>query len=257
VAVARQLLEVLQSVDGAAIVSGGSRMHLDAKDVRHVLIYVLVLIISVALHEFGHAIMATWLGDDTPRRQGRVTLNPIAHADPIGTLALPLIGGLLMAASGGAFRGGFGWGKPVQWQPARVNRKWRMATAQILVAVAGPAMNVVLGTVIALVHVILLRQGVISTTSEVGNLLLFACTTNFVLFFFNLIPAPPLDGGHVAEGLTPYKHRASFEAFAKYGPIILISVVAIPQLAQIFVIPAEFCADHVYKAFFTVFGMTY
>src|SRR5207237_6444207 len=103
-----------------------------------VLISVFMLIISVAFHEFGHAIMADLLGDDTPRRQGRVTLNPLAHADPIGTLLLPLIGGLYLHGAG------FGWGKPVQWQPSRINRKWRMATANILVSLAGPMMNVLL-----------------------------------------------------------------------------------------------------------------
>ncbi len=217
-------------------------MNVDAQDIRRIIIYVFVLIVSVALHEFGHAIMATWLGDDTPRRQGRVTLNPLAHADPIGTLLLPIVGGLF----GG---GGFGWGKPVQWQPSRVNRKWHMSTAQILVAIAGPAMNVVLGTLIALVHTILLAKHVVTPASSISGLLNFACVTNFVLFFFNLIPAPPLDGGHVAEGLTPYKHRASYEAYAKYGPFVVMAVAFIPQLAQIFLIPAEFCAEHVYNAF--------
>src|SRR5580692_341552 len=153
-------------------------MNVDAEDIRRVIIYVFVLIVSVALHEFGHAIMATWLGDDTPRRQGRVTLNPLAHADPIGTLLLPVVGGLYAAATGG-LGGGFGWGKPVQWQPSRVNRKWRMATAQILVAIAGPAMNVVLGTLIALVHTILHAKHVIAPTSQLNAILMFACTTNF------------------------------------------------------------------------------
>src|SRR5580692_2920837 len=161
-------------------------MNVDAEDIRRVIIYVFVLIVSVALHEFGHAIMATWLGDDTPRRQGRVTLNPLAHADPIGTLLLPVVGGLYAAATHG-LGGGFGWGKPVQWQPSRIDRKWNMATAQILVAIAGPAMNVVLGTLIALVNVILLVKGVVAPGSKINETLFFACTTNFVLFFFNLI----------------------------------------------------------------------
>src|ERR1700742_3837220 len=100
-------------------------MNVDAEDIRRVIIYVFVLIVSVALHEFGHALMATWPGDDTPRRQGRVTLNPIAHADPIGTLLLPVVGGLYAAATHG-LGGGFGWGKPVQWQPSRVNPTGRI-----------------------------------------------------------------------------------------------------------------------------------
>src|SRR2546421_266275 len=131
-------------------------MNLGPEDIRRILIGIFILVISVAIHEFGHAMMADLLGDDTPRRQGRVTLNPLAPADPIGTLLLPLIGGIY-AASGFAM-GGFGWGKPVQWQPSRINRKWRMATAQILVAIAGPMMNVILGTVLAFVHVLLVSK---------------------------------------------------------------------------------------------------
>jgi Zn-dependent protease len=228
-------------------------MNLSSYQIRWILIRVFVLLVSVAIHEFGHAIMATWLGDDTPRRQGRVTLNPLAHADPIGTLLLPLVGGIY-AASGGM--GGFGWGKPVQWQPSKIHRKWRMATAQILVAIAGPAMNVVLGTVIALVHTILIWKHVIDPTSEINKVLLFAAMTNFVLFFFNLVPAPPLDGGHVAEGLMPYKQRTKFEHYARFGPFVVMAVALIPQLAQIFVIPAQFCTEHVYKLFGSLFGLT-
>jgi Zn-dependent protease len=217
---------------------------LSAAQIRQIVIYVFVLILSVALHEFGHAIMADWLGDDTPRRQGRVTLNPLAHADPIGTLLLPIVGGFY-AAHGGF--GGFGWGKPVQWQPARVNRKWKMSTAQILVSIAGPGMNVLLGTLIAVTQAILDAKHVIPMGGQVDEILGFASITNFVLFFFNLIPAPPLDGGHVAEHLVPYKHRATFESYAKYGPFVVMAVALIPQIAQIFLIPAQFCSEHVYK----------
>lgn len=206
-----------------------------------------VLIASVTIHEFGHAAMANFLGDDTPRRQGRVTLNPLAHADPIGTLLLPLIGSAYAAAGGGV--GGFGWGRPVQWNPSRIARKWKMSTAKILVAMAGPSMNVVLAVLVAVTHAILLSQHVVSFAGGASTVMLYAVMTNFVLFFFNLIPAPPLDGGHVAEGLTPYKHRAHYEAYAKYGPFVVMAVAFIPQLARIFLIPAQFCAEHVYNAF--------
>src|SRR4029079_9135697 len=134
-------------------------MELTPEKIRWILIYVFVLLISVALHEFGHAIMAHKLGDDTPSRQGRVTLNPLAHADPIGTLLLPLVGAIYGAATGHG--GGLRWGTPVQWQPHRINRKYSMSTAKILVAVAGPAMNLLLATVIAGVHAILISQQVL------------------------------------------------------------------------------------------------
>lgn len=217
-------------------------MNLSPEHIRLIVIHVLVLVASVAFHEFGHAIMADRLGDDTPRRQGRVTLNPLAHADPIGTLLLPV----LSAAYGG---GGFGWGRPVQWQPNRIDRKHRMSTARILVAIAGPAMNIVLAVLLATTHWVLLRQGVITYGSQLNGIFIYAVLTNFILFFFNLIPAPPLDGGHVAEGLTPYRHRAAFESFARFGPFILMAVVLIPQLAQIFIVPANWCGVHLYQLF--------
>ncbi len=227
-------------------------MNLSTSEIRWILIRVLILLVSVAVHEFGHAMMANLLGDDTPRRQGRVTLNPLAHADPIGTLLLPLVGGIYAAAGGGI--GGFGWGKPVQWNPARIARKWKMATAQILVAIAGPAMNVVLAVIVACVHTLLRAQHVISPASELNKVLFFLVGTNFILFFFNLIPAPPLDGGHVAEGLMPYKHRSKFEQYARFGPFVVMAVALIPQIARIFVIPATFCTEHVYKLFQMLFG---
>src|ERR1700733_13468188 len=160
-------------------------MNLSSDQIRWIVIRVFVLIASVAIHEFGHAMMADRLGDDTPRRQGRLTLNPLAHADPIGTLLLPLVGSVYAAAGGGI--GGFGWGKPVQINLSRVSRKWKMATANILISVAGPAMNVVLALLVALTHTILLWRHAIPVDGEVTKILMFAVGTNFVLFFFNLV----------------------------------------------------------------------
>jgi Zn-dependent protease len=222
-------------------------MDLTSEQIRWILIYVFVLLISVALHEFGHAIMADRLGDDTPRRQGRVTLNPLAHADPIGTLLLPLLGSVYGAATG--YGGGFGWGKPVEWQPHRVGRKVRMTTAKILVAIAGPAMNVVLATVVAGVHAVLLSQHLIAPTGEVSRILFFAVLTNFVLFFFNLLPVPPLDGGHVAQSFVPYRHREKFDSFMRYSPFIVLGFMLIPQMQAVFVWPARFLALHLYRLY--------
>jgi Zn-dependent protease len=219
-------------------------MDLNPDQIRWIVIYVFVLVASVAFHEFGHAFMADRLGDDTPRRQGRVTLNPIAHADPIGTLLLPLVGSIYAASGGGV--GGFGWGRPVQWTPSRIHRKWRMNTAQILVAVAGPAMNVMLAVVIAGTHSVLLATGVVALGDMPSKIMFFAVGTNFILFFFNLIPAPPLDGGHVAEGLMPRKHQRTWESYAKFGPFVILAIVLIPQLAKIFWIPARFCVTQLY-----------
>lgn len=222
-------------------------MDFSPETVRRILIYVFVLLISVALHEFGHAIMADKLGDDTPRRQGRVTLNPLAHADPIGTLLLPLLGSIYGAATG--FGGGFGWGKPVEWQPHRIGRRVTMSTAKILVAVAGPTMNLLLATAIAGVHAILLWQGVLTWSNGVSNILAFVVLTNFVLFFFNLLPLPPLDGGHVAQSFMPYRHRDKFEQFMKYSPFIVLGFMLIPKMQLVFVWPAKYITTQLYHLF--------
>jgi Zn-dependent protease len=223
-------------------------MDISPERIRWALLYVLVLLVSVALHEFGHAVMADRLGDDTPRRQGRVTLNPLAHADLIGTILLPLFG----AFAGG----GFGWGKPVQWQPHRVSRKVSMSTAKILVSVAGPAMNLLLGTLIALVHTLLISLNVLDATNPgVGWLLHFAAITNFVLFFFNLLPIPPLDGGHVAQSFLPHRYRAGYEEIARYAPFALLALMLIPQISQVFVWPATQVAGAVYRGFGHLFGV--
>lgn len=222
-------------------------MSITPEQLRWVFVYMICLIASVAIHEFGHAWVANKLGDDTPRREGRVTLNPLAHADPVGTLAVPLIGALLGAATGRM--GGFGWGRPVGWNPARVNRKWRMSTAIILVSVAGPAMNLLLGTILSFVHVLLVSQHVIEPAKAMSQIIYFAAGMNFTLFFFNLVPVPPLDGGHVAESFTPYKHRSKFQEYTRFSPFVFLALITIPQVQQIFRIPAMWCMDHVYHLF--------
>jgi Zn-dependent protease len=227
-------------------------MDLNAEQIRWILIGLFVLIVSVALHEFGHAIMAHKLGDDTPRRQGRVTLNPLAHADPIGTFLLPLVGGIY-AATAGAIGGGFGWGKPVQWNPARIRRGVRMSTANILVSFAGPAMNLVLAFVVAATSVILISQDV--GGRDLHRVLYFAVNTNFVLFFFNLLPVPPLDGGHIASAFMPYRHREKFDSYAKYGPFVLLAVIMIPPLRNLFLAPALWCAKHLYSGLGSIVGI--
>lgn len=229
-------------------------MDLSAHDIRWILIGLFVLIVSVALHEFGHAIMAYKLGDDTPRRQGRVTLNPLAHADPIGTFVLPLVGGIFAAA--GSSVGGFGWGKPVEWQPHRIRRGISMSTANILVSFAGPAMNLVLAVLIAVTSVILMSQGIgMSPGSELHRVLLFAVTTNFILFFFNLLPVPPLDGGHIAQAFLPRRYQEQFASIARFGPFLLLALMLIPVLRNVFVWPALWCSEHLYRGLFSIVGI--
>jgi Zn-dependent protease len=208
-------------------------MHLDLspENLRLVVVGLITLILSITVHEFGHAIVADRLGDRLPRMEGRVTLNPIAHADPIGTLALPI---MFMLFTGGI---GFGWGRPVRVQPAAFTRRFSMRTGHMLVAAAGPAMNILFGVLISLVWAILNWSGVtLNGFLQVG--LHNAIFLNFILAFFNLIPAPPLDGGTVLAGLLPDRLQRDYEEYAKYGIFVVMAFFIIRPLSIVFVWPA-------------------
>jgi Zn-dependent protease len=217
-------------------------MELSSTEVRLIIQSMIILILSIAVHEFGHAIVAHKLGDRLPQRQGRVTLNPIAHMDPIGTLAFPLI--FLVYTGGQSI--GFGWGKPVQVNPVAFSRRFRMRTAHLMVAIAGPAMNIAFGLVISLIHLGLVKGGVIAIGDELSIALYRAVWLNVILFFFNLIPAPPLDGGAVVRGLLPDRLVPGFDKFAVYGPFVLMAVIFIPNMHKIFFEPALWVITHWY-----------
>ena len=161
--------------------------------------FVLALVISISIHEFSHALVATQLGDPTPKMQGRLSLNPLAHLDPIGSLMILLAG--------------FGWGKPVQVQPGRLRTDPRSGMAAV--SLAGPLSNIVLAALLAIPF----RLGVFPSTGagfslfsgELNAILPFFLGAmlflNLVLAVFNLIPLAPLDGFKVALGIkiSPYQ----------------------------------------------------
>jgi len=166
-----------------------------------------------------HAQVAFWLGDRTAMDQGRMTLNPLAHIDPFGTLVLPA---LAVISHSGFF---FGWAKPVPVNPQQFTRKVTMRTGMMLTAAAGPASNIVFG----FVCVILLR---VLVSFEVESEAVYLLVTrligiNYVLAFFNLIPLPPLDGGKVLQGFAP-KRVVEFLDYLEMNP--LISLVAFMAL---------------------------
>ncbi len=200
-----------------------------------------ILVASVTVHEFGHAIVATKLGDRLPASQGRVTLNPIAHADPIGTIGLPL---MFLILTGGRSLG-FGWGRPVQISPVSFTRKLSMRTGHMLVAAAGPMMNFLLGVIIIGLHAVLMKTGTLGPVwgpdgmmDKWHQVLIMAASMNFILMFFNLIPAPPLDGGAVLRGLIPRHWVDGYDKMAVYGPFVLMAVIFIPQIRFLFTAPA-------------------
>lgn len=212
----------------------GAASAADLAKAREAIVMLIALILSIAVHEFGHAFVADKLGDDTPRSQGRVTLNPIVHADPIGTLVFPLVG---------LFAGGmiFGWGRPVMVNPLAFTRRFRMKTAHMLVAIAGPAMNVVLGLLVTLLYALLLKTGILSPTSEVAGGIAKVIWLNWILVFFNLIPCPPLDGGTVLAGLLPDRQQHIIDFLNQYGFVILIGLLLTNALS-FFLTPALWIA---------------
>lgn len=202
----------------------------DPQRVRDAIVMLIALILSIAVHEYGHALVADLLGDDTPRRQGRVTLNPLAHADPIGTLLFPLIGFL----GGGVL---FGWGKPVMVNPVRFTRRWRMATGHMMVAIAGPAMNVLLALLVTALYALLLRTGLLDPASDVAQGVIRLVLLNWVLMFFNLLPVPPLDGGTVLAWLIGDRHPRVIAFLQQYGFMLLLALL-LTGLVKYWLVPA-------------------
>lgn len=205
--------------------------------VQMIVVGMIIFILSVAVHEFGHAFVADKLGDRLPRAQGRVTLNPLAHADPIGTLLLPFF---FLATTGGL---GFAWGKPVMHTTH--DRKKRL-----LIAAAGPLMNIVLAVAAAGLAVALVRLDVVSFEQAV-KAIVPVVALNFILFFFNLLPAAPLDGSSVVRGLIPDSWVEAWDRYAVYAPFVLLAFLIIPKVGTIVWTPAT----HATLWLFSLFGM--
>ncbi len=172
------------------------------------------LILSLTVHEFFHAWTAWKLGDDTAARHGRLTLNPIPHIDPIGTLLLPLAGVP------------FGWAKPVPVDVRRIRRGISMATGNILISAAGPLSNLGLAILSSVVYALLARFSPETVHPGSGAYEFFSTLVfvNVGLAIFNLLPIPPLDGSHVAESLMPYRWRGAWETFARLSPFLLLFI---------------------------------
>jgi len=185
------------------------------------IIQFLVLLFSLSVHEWAHAATAYWMGDDTAALQGRMTISPVAHIDPIGTILFPLMG---------IFGGGvlFGWAKPVPTNPVRF-RKFR--AGQILVAAAGPASNIaqaILFLLLWAVYVNLIRPipAFPGRPDVIHYLCLFGVQINIILAAFNILPLTPLDGSWIASNGLPRKWGRWYdERIAPYGPMILIGLL--------------------------------
>lgn len=184
-------------------------------DFTGVFIQFVVLVLSLTVHEAAHAWSANRLGDPTARLLGRLSLNPAVHVDPIGTILLPLVGMM----SSGSF---FGWAKPVPVSIGNLRGNWKQK--YMLIAAAGPASNLVLATLAAIV----LRAATFNSPFESTGLgvrvLFFVVQLNVLLAVFNMVPVPPLDGGNVLAGVLPRHLAEGFEQIRPYGFIIIVGL---------------------------------
>ena len=159
------------------------------------------VLIAITFHEFAHGIVAYKLGDNTAKLEGRLSLNPFAHLDPIGTLMLVFVG--------------IGWGKPVHVNPSNYTRKISMEKGEAIVSIAGPLINIILAFVFGIIYFVVYKfAGVEFLSSTVGiiimQMIMSTIVTNVGLGVFNLIPLPPLDGSKVIMPFLPYKAKQWF-----------------------------------------------
>ncbi|MCR5593765.1 MAG: site-2 protease family protein [Saccharofermentans sp.] len=210
-----------------------------------VVMMLIALTLSFGFHEFMHAKVADWLGDDTPRLLGRVTLNPLAHLDPTGTVLLLLVG--------------FGWGKPVMYNPNNLRRFKSKRLMRIMVSIAGVTGNFILSFVSMIIIAIVMRVTGFATSVPLINapayvyagisgeggvpfvpaiicyILYYIFSFSMSLMAFNLIPIPPLDGFHILEELLSYKITTSqgFKNYVQYGPMVLFGLIIIGNFTNV------------------------
>jgi Zn-dependent protease len=221
----KRILYVILAI--MVVVNVASRIN--SKDALLVTLVTLpAILIAITFHEFAHAFAADRLGDETPRSQGRLTLNPFAHIDPIGL-------GLLIVA-------GFGWGKPVQINPSKFNRKVSMSTGEVIVSIAGPLMNFLLAIVFSVLMALMFKFNWFTNVDAktywlIVIFILENILINVGLGVFNLIPLPPLDGSKIISGILPYNARNWFEKNAHIFYIVFL-VIWITGIAGLIISPA-------------------
>ena len=203
------------------------------------------VIIAITFHEFAHAFAADRLGDDTPRNQGRLNLNPLSHIDPIGFLMLIFVH--------------FGWGKPVQINPRNFNRKRSMTAQEAIVALAGPLMNLFIAFILTIVLFAVVTFGNKFIFTTMGSIILItiqmAIAVNIGLGVFNLVPLPPLDGSKVLIHFLPYNVRNWFINNSQMFYLIFL-VLWITNLVSYIISPViNLVSGGIYSLVAAIFGI--
>lgn len=207
---------------------------MDAINLREIILLVPVILIALTFHEFAHALTADVLGDPTPRQMNRLTLNPIAHLDPIGTLLL--------------FIAHFGWAKPVPVNPYFFRKPVRDMG---IVAVAGPGSNLFQALIFGIIIRILVNGGNLEATLFQFLLAfsILALQINLILCIFNLLPLYPLDGSRILRWVLPPRYEDTVAWLERYGPVILIMIFVfewvfnIPVFSFILFLPVRYLAQ--------------
>lgn len=214
-------------------------------DIVNILIVLVVILLSMTLHEAMHAFMGYFLGDDTAKAQGRLTLNPLKHIDPFMTILLPI----LLALTPGAPI--FGGAKPVPFNPNRVRYgEWGAA----LVAVIGPLTNFLIAFFVFGVGVL---SGIITSegiqANLAGQIISTAISVNIGFFVFNMLPVPPLDGSRVLYALAPESARRIMETIERYGVIVIFAIVLVasPIVSRVMLT----CMNAIINLFMIIFSV--
>lgn len=183
-----------------------------------------LLVLSISVHEFSHALVSNRLGDPTAKALGRLTLNPMAHLDPMGTIMLLL--------------GGFGWGKPVPFNPMYLSNPIKDSA---LISLAGPASNILLAVILGLIHKILPVD--VLPAMLFGLVLYIGVYINLSLCFFNLIPLHPLDGFKIVGAFIPRGLYLQWMDLAPYGIYILLLIIISGASTILISTPVSFLAN--------------
>ena len=200
------------------------------------------IIIGLAFHEFAHAAVANALGDDTAKRMGRLTLDPVKHIDVMGLIMLIVAG--------------FGWGKPVPVDERNFKHPGRDG---LLVSIAGPIMNLLVATGFVIIFKVIVVTNSEFFLTKIGDIirliLIYAININIVLMVFNLIPVPPLDGYHILSGIADFRGKGIHYKLYEKGRMILLGIVAINLLGfnllgRIIGPPIDFIRDNLIGLFF-------
>lgn len=217
---------ILYIVLGLIILSNVIGLLTNTDELLSLLMSLPAVLIAITFHEFAHAFVADKLGDDTPRRQGRLSLNPFAHLDPIGSIMLIFAG--------------FGWGKPVEIDSRNFNRNIKMPVAEAMVAAAGPIMNFILAIIFAVIYAIIWKFAPTFMVNQIGFIIMLmiqSCIAiNLGLGIFNLIPLPPLDGSKIVKGFLPYNAKNWVQQYEQYFYIAFV-VIWVTGIAGIIISP--------------------